>query len=184
MWTTLRWSQNDFSMVQCFQTYWERSTNSVCIENTRFASCNERNFCPQRRPFWYRPFHLHHVRAMMHEIRNRSNSDRESIQNATWCISFSNYGLDDILFVAEFSHLWPWGRPFFITYFGSWEKVQRILDDASVGCTFFQEMPACATDYSFTPIWKAFFALRFRVCLEQLIRTTLRCPCDVALNGL
>ena len=46
MWTTLRWSQNDFSMVQCFQTYWERSTNYVCIENILLASCSGRNSCP------------------------------------------------------------------------------------------------------------------------------------------
>ena len=32
------------------------------------------------------------------------------------------------------------------------EKVQCILDDASVGCTFFQEMPASAIDNAFTPI--------------------------------
>ena len=49
----------------------------------------------------------------------------------------------------------------------NWEKVQCILDDASIGFTFFQEMPACAIDDAFTPIWYTFFALRLRVRLEQ-----------------
>ena len=47
------------------------------------------------------------------------------------------------------------------------EKVQCLLDDASVGCTFFQEMPASAIDDALTPVQKAFFALRLRVRLEQ-----------------
>ena len=52
MWTTHRWSQNDFSMVQCFQTYWGRSTNFVCIENILIPSCNERNLGLQDHPIW------------------------------------------------------------------------------------------------------------------------------------
>ena len=41
------------------------------------------------------------------------------------------------------------------------------MNDASIGFTFFQEMPAGAIDNALTPIQWAFFALRFRVCLEQ-----------------
>ena len=35
----------------------------------------------------------------------------------------------------------------------NWEKVQCFLDDASIGFTFFQEMPACAIDDAFAPVW-------------------------------
>ena len=34
-WSTLGWNQNIFSMLQCFQTWWERSTYLVCV----FLSC-------------------------------------------------------------------------------------------------------------------------------------------------
>ena len=66
MWSTLRWIQNDFSMVQCFQTYWERSTNSFGIENFLFASCTGTNYCPQARPSGYRPLHFDHDRVEMY----------------------------------------------------------------------------------------------------------------------
>ena len=49
----------------------------------------------------------------------------------------------------------------------NWEKVQCILGDASIGFTFFQEMPASAIDTAFTPVRQAFFALRLGVRLEQ-----------------
>ena len=39
---THRWSQNDLSLVRIFQVYWERSTNSGCIENIQIPSKNER----------------------------------------------------------------------------------------------------------------------------------------------
>ena len=38
LWSTHCWSQDDFSLVRFFQTYWERSTNSFCIESTHLAS--------------------------------------------------------------------------------------------------------------------------------------------------
>ena len=41
------------------------------------------------------------------------------------------------------------------------------MNGASVGFTFFQEMPAGAIDDALTPIQQALFALRLRVCLEQ-----------------
>ena len=49
----------------------------------------------------------------------------------------------------------------------TWEKVQCTLNGASVGFTFFQEMPASAIDDALTQVQKALFALRFRSCLEQ-----------------
>ena len=48
------------------------------------------------------------------------------------------------------------------------EKVQCTLNGASAGFTFFQEMPASSIDDALTPVQKAFFALRFRICFEQL----------------
>ena len=48
------------------------------------------------------------------------------------------------------------------------KKVQCTLNGASAGFTFLQEMPASAIDDALTPVQKAFFALRFRICLEQL----------------
>ena len=50
----------------------------------------------------------------------------------------------------------------------NWEKVQCTLNGASTGFTFFQEVPASATDDALTPAQQALFALRFRICLEQL----------------
>ena len=43
MWSTHRWRQNDLSPVRFFQTYWEGSTNSFCIENTFLASFDRWN---------------------------------------------------------------------------------------------------------------------------------------------
>ena len=47
------------------------------------------------------------------------------------------------------------------------EKVKCTLNGASTGFTFFQEMPASAIDDALTPAQKAFFALCFKICLEQ-----------------
>ena len=38
IWSTLRWSLNDLSSVRLFQKFWERSTNSFCIEFTHLPS--------------------------------------------------------------------------------------------------------------------------------------------------
>ena len=57
-----------------------------------------------------------------------------------------------------------------------WEKVHCTLNGPSVGFTFYQEMPAGATDDAWTSIQWALFALRFRFCLEQC-KTALHCPC-------
>ena len=116
MWTTPRWSQNDFSIVQMFCHYWEKSTNSFCIESILLASYDVWNLFAQAHPSWYRPLHLDHVRVEMHEIQDRSQNDGGSLENASWCISFSNYGQhDDSLCSVVFPYRWPWGRPFLMT---------------------------------------------------------------------
>ena len=71
------------------------------------------------------------------------------------------------LFSGAFPYLWPWKSSLLDYVLWNWKKVQCVINDASVGCTFFQEMPACAIDDAFTPEWYAFFALRLRVRLEQ-----------------
>ena len=56
---------------------------------------------------------------------------------------------------------------FFLLRFWNWKKVQWKFNETSIGHNFFQEMPASAIDDAFIPVCKAFFALRFRVRLEQ-----------------
>ena len=56
------------------------------------------------------------------------------------------------------------------------EKVQCPSDGASAGCTFSQEMPASTINDAFIPVKKTFCALRFRICLAQLIQTALHYP--------
>ena len=48
--------------------------------------------CVIRQVTGYRLLQFDHVRVDIHEIWNLSRNDRESIQNSSWCISFSNYG--------------------------------------------------------------------------------------------
>ena len=50
----------------------------------------------------------------------------------------------------------------------NWEKVHCPLNDATAGFTFFQEVSASAINDALIPVKKAFFALRFRICLAQL----------------
>ena len=78
---------------------WERSTNSFCIESTLLASYDRRNLSARPCPSGYRPLQFDHVRGEIHEIRDLSRNNRESLQNSSWCISFSNYGQYDSLFV-------------------------------------------------------------------------------------
>ena len=37
--------------------------------------------------------------------------------------------------------------------FWNWKKVQCVYNETSIGHYFFQEMPACAIDDAFTPVW-------------------------------
>ena len=91
MWTTRRWTQNDSSMVQMFWNYWEKSTNSFCIESILLASYDGWILFALVHPSWHRSLHLDHGRVEMHEIQDRSQNDGGSLENASWCISFSNY---------------------------------------------------------------------------------------------
>ena len=45
------------------------------------------------------------------------------------------------------------------------EDIQCPSEDTSAGLILSQEMPASAVDDALIPIKKAFFALRFRICL-------------------
>ena len=103
-------------MVQWFQTYWGRSTNSVCIGNSPIPSCNEWNLCLQDGPSWHKLLHCDHVRAWLYEIQDFARNGCGSLGNSSWSIVFSNYGPDDILSFLEFSQMWPWCLPFLITY--------------------------------------------------------------------
>ena len=66
MWSTHRWSQNDFSMVRIFRNYWEKSTSSLCIESTLLASYDVWNLFAQAHPSWNRPLQFDHVRVEIH----------------------------------------------------------------------------------------------------------------------
>ena len=151
-----------------FQIYWERSTHSFCIESTLLASFDRWNLSAHPRPSGYRPLQFNHVRVEIQDIRDLSRNDGESLQNSSLCISFSIYGH---MMVSLFFSL-----PKSVAMMSSLlqdiilnsEKVQCPLNAASAGFTFFQEMPASATKDALIPIKKAFFALRFRICLARL----------------
>ena len=64
----LRWSLNDLSPIRFFQIYWERSTNSFCIESTRLATCDRWNLFCASLSIW---MHISSVRSMLScESRN------------------------------------------------------------------------------------------------------------------
>ena len=117
--TTLRWSQNVFSMVhQCVQTFWERSTNFVCFENILILKFDGWNLDLQDRRIKDKHLHLYHVQAYIYENHDLARNDRESLWIFSWCISFSDYGPNDPFLSRVFPYLWPWGLPFLITYSG------------------------------------------------------------------
>ena len=75
------------SMVQCFQTYWERDP-----------------------PILFVMIHISSSRSCSSMALRKSGSFKKRswipfFENASWCISFSNYGLDDIPSSVESSHL-------------------------------------------------------------------------------
>ena len=67
-------------------------------------------------------------------------------------VPFSNYGQHSVLFVLCFPTSVAMRSSLLNHVVWNWE-VPCILNDASVGCTFFQEMPACAIDDALTPVW-------------------------------
>ena len=151
----LRWSQNGFSMVrQCFQTYWERSTNSVCIENILIQSCNERNILVRK----FVPFKTNFFISIMfeHGFTKIRISQEAIVDPFKMLLDASLFQIMGLMIFFLF-----WSFPISVAMRSSllnhvvwnWEKVQCILDDASVDCTFFQEMPANAIDDAFAPVW-------------------------------
>ena len=103
-WSTLRWSLNDLSSVQFFQMYWEGSTNSFCIESTRLPSYDRWNLSARLGPSGCRLLQFDQCWVAIHEMLSRFASGRESLQNSSWCISFSNYGKYGVVFVLQSSH--------------------------------------------------------------------------------
>ena len=116
MWSTHRWSQNDLSPVRIFQTYWERSTNSFCIESILLASYDGWNLFAQVRTSGYRPLDFDHVRVEMHEIQDHSKK-RSWIpwQCFLMHLFFKLWAWWYSFFCWVLPYLWPWGRPFLIT---------------------------------------------------------------------
>ena len=70
-------------------------------------------------------------------------------------------------FPGSLPYLWSWGLPFFITYSGV-KRRSNVYSMKPRLASFFEEVPARATDDAFTPVWQACFALRLGVRLEQL----------------
>ena len=146
---------------QCLQTYWERSTNFVCSENILILTLQDR---PIFRQTSSSRSCSRHGFTKKHDL---ARNDHGSLWIFSWCISFSNYGPDDILSFLEFSHICGHEVVLLDYVFSNWKKVQCTFNETSIGYNFLQEMPACATDDAFSPVWWAFFALRLRVRLEQ-----------------
>ena len=109
-------------MVQCFQTYWERSANSVCVENILIPSCNERNLCLQDCPIWYT---LSSRFCSSMDVWNSGSLKKRSWipLKSFWMHLFFKLWDGWYSFVnGVFPYLWPWGRPFLITY--SWKLTE------------------------------------------------------------
>ena len=145
----------------------DRSTNFVCNESILILTFDWWNLVLQDRPIQGKHLHLDHVRAYIYENHDLARNDHGS------CKSFVDASLFQIMGQMIFFLLWSF--PISVAMRSSlldyvvWnrEKVQCIFNDASAGCNFFQEVPACATDDAFTPVWWAFCALRLRVRLEE-----------------
>ena len=114
-WSTLRWSQNDLSSVRFFQIYWQRSTNSfvskVLIFRHSIGEIFLRVFCPSG----CIPLQFHQCWVAIHEMLSRFGSCRESLQNLSWCISFSIMGNNMFSLFFSLPMTLPWGRPFLMT---------------------------------------------------------------------
>ena len=86
---------------QCFQTYWERSTNFVCNENILIWTFDRWNLVLQGRPIWYKHLHLDHVRTYIYE---NHGLEKRSWIPVNFLLIHLFYGPDDILSFLEF----PW----------------------------------------------------------------------------
>ena len=70
-------SERSLTSPVFFHNYWERSTNSFCIESTLLASYDMKNLSARSRPSGYRLLQFDHVRVEIHEIQDLSRIDRE-----------------------------------------------------------------------------------------------------------
>ena len=152
MWSTHRWSQNDLSLVRFFQIYWEihqfclyRNDSDSDIRSVKLCSARSSQL---RQTSSSRSCSILHLR--------KSRSCKKTIVNP--CEAFLDESLFQIMGQTIFFLIFSF--PISVAMMSSplnhivwnWEKVRCILDDASVGCTFFQEMSACATYDAFAPV--------------------------------
>ena len=146
MWSAHRWSQNDLSPVRFFQTYWERSTNSVS------------------KILWF----CHVMREIL--------TARQKPANSYYCLR---------------SRVFPYlcaMRSSLLNYvLWNWEKVQCILDDASVGILS-RDARRCHRQCLHSNMI-GIFCTASQVP-SRTIQTALHCPVpliiflDFSLNGL
>ena len=152
------------TMIQMFWCYWQKSTNSFSIESFLLASYDGWNLFSKVHPSWYRPLHSDHVRAEMTEIQDRSKSDGGSLENASCCICYPNFGHKSVAMRSSVLN----------DIILNWEKVQCPLNDASAGLTF--KRCASAIHDALSPKQQALCALRF-LGLPRTIQIALHCPC-------
>ena len=67
-------------IVRFFHIYWERSTNSFCVESTHLPSFDRWNLSARPCPSGYRLLQFDQCWFEIHEIRDLLGSDRESLQ--------------------------------------------------------------------------------------------------------
>ena len=142
-----------FLMVLGLQTYWERSTNFVCIENILIQTFDRWNLALQERPNRDKPHHLDHVRAWIYENQHLARNDRGSLWISSWHSFFKLWCRWYSFFSGVFPCLWPWGRLFLMMYSGIERRSNLYSMTPRLATIYFQEMPACAIDDAFTPAW-------------------------------
>ena len=87
------------------------------IESTHLPSFDRWNLSARPCPSGCRLLQFDQCWVEIHEILDRFGSGRESLQNLSWCISFSNYGQENVLLVLQSSHDdFHWGRPFLMCW--------------------------------------------------------------------
>ena len=163
--STLRWSQNDLSSVQFFQFFWERSTNSFCIESTHLPSFDRWDLSARPCPSGCRLLQFDQCWFEIHEIRDLLGSYRESLQILSWCISCLDCGRCSVLLFFSLPITMTMRSPFLSDIVRDWEKIQCPSENTSAGLILSQEMPASAVDDALIPVKKALFALHFRNCV-------------------
>ena len=121
-----------------------------CIESTHLPSFDRWNPSARPCPSGCRLLQFDQCWFEIHEIWNLFGSDRESLQILSWCISFSNYGQCGVVFVLQSSHID--GHEVAPSWWHNFEL---------------REGPRYIGWRLGWLLKKAFFALRFRICLAQ-----------------